>query len=127
MRMVVVFPAPFRPRSPVIVPRRTVNETPSTARTAPNVLTTSRTSNTTDMRRQPFSRNVKRLEAAYCTWGGGLGLGVGGSGIISNDDDPRQNMLDHLDDALNRAAWHVPFTRRGENGQGGSQDQRNNK
>src|SRR5882762_1717905 len=51
IRMVVVFPAPFRPSNPVIVPRWTVNETPSTARTSPNVFTTSRTDKTTDMRK----------------------------------------------------------------------------
>src|SRR5260370_30514106 len=91
MRMVVVFPAPFRPSRPVIVPRRTVNETPSTARTAPNVLTTLRTSNTTDISRtlpRPETLRQDRpgiLEAAYCTWAGGQGLGgvgVGDRGVI---------------------------------------------
>src|SRR5688500_1886190 len=43
MRMVVVFPAPLRPSSPVMVPLRTLNETPSTARTSPNVFRISRT------------------------------------------------------------------------------------
>src|SRR5438270_12443927 len=69
IRMVVVFPAPFRPSNPVIVPRWTVNETPSTALTAPNVFTTSRTDNTTDMRKLPSE------QAAYCTVGGDQGLG----------------------------------------------------
>src|SRR3954467_3753607 len=72
IRMVVVFPAPLRPSSPVIVPRWTVNETPSTARTAPNVFTTSRTDKTTDMRKLPGE------SPAYCKREGGLGFGEGG-------------------------------------------------
>src|SRR5688572_9362947 len=47
MRSVVVFPAPFGPRSPKITPCGTSKESPSTARTSPvllrNVLTRSRT------------------------------------------------------------------------------------
>ena len=39
MRMVVDLPAPFGPRKPSTSPRSTLNETPSTARFAPNVLT----------------------------------------------------------------------------------------
>src|SRR5229473_1760650 len=46
MRIVVVLPAPLRPRRPVMVPCRTEKETPSTARTAPNVLVISRTERT---------------------------------------------------------------------------------
>src|SRR5471032_504624 len=49
MRIVVVFQAPLRPRRPVIVPRRIEKETPSTARTSPNVLTTSRTARISDI------------------------------------------------------------------------------
>jgi hypothetical protein len=37
MRMVVDFPAPFGPRNPSTSPRPTENETPSTARFAPNI------------------------------------------------------------------------------------------
>src|SRR5205823_13548820 len=84
IRMVVVFPAPFRPRSPVMVPRRTENETPSTARTAPNVLTTSRTARTTDIRR-PLTGEVGN--AAYCTRGGGRGYGWGGTVNGSSDGE----------------------------------------
>jgi len=39
MRSVVVLPAPLGPRKPSTSPRSTVNETPSTARLAPNVFT----------------------------------------------------------------------------------------
>jgi hypothetical protein len=39
MRMVVDLPAPLGPRKPSTSPRSTVNETPSTARLAPKVLT----------------------------------------------------------------------------------------
>ena len=39
MRMVVDLPAPFGPRKPSTSPRSTLNETPSTARLAPNVFT----------------------------------------------------------------------------------------
>src|SRR3979411_2153996 len=39
MRMVVDLPAPFGPRKPSTSPRATLNEMPSTARFAPNVLT----------------------------------------------------------------------------------------
>jgi len=42
--MVVVFPAPFGPRNPKIVPSSTENEIPSTATTSPNVLWRSVTS-----------------------------------------------------------------------------------
>jgi hypothetical protein len=59
IRMVVVFPAPFRPRSPVIVPRRTVNEIPSTARTSPKTLTMSRTA-----RISPIAENSPRSARA---------------------------------------------------------------
>ncbi len=38
MRSVVVFPDPLGPRKPVTVPAGTVNETPRTAVTRPNVL-----------------------------------------------------------------------------------------
>src|SRR5690242_7155083 len=38
MRSVVVLPAPFGPSRPVISPSRAVNDTPSTAFTAPNAL-----------------------------------------------------------------------------------------
>src|SRR6266540_5052839 len=51
MRIVVVLPAPLRPRRPVIVPCWTEKETPSTARTAPKVFTTSRTERTSLIRR----------------------------------------------------------------------------
>src|SRR3954452_20070091 len=71
--MVVVFPAPLRPSSPVIVPRWTVNETPSTARTVPNVFTTSRTDNTTDIRKLPGE------QPAYCKRVGVQGFGKDGS------------------------------------------------
>ncbi|HEV7765663.1 MAG TPA: hypothetical protein VGQ76_11725 [Thermoanaerobaculia bacterium] len=40
MRISVVFPAPFSPTSPTISPRRSVSETSSTARVAPNDLLT---------------------------------------------------------------------------------------
>ncbi len=36
MRSVVVLPAPFGPRNPVIVPRSSAKERPSTATTSPN-------------------------------------------------------------------------------------------
>src|SRR5690349_13144002 len=49
MRMVVVFPAPLRPRRPVMVPRFTANETPSTARTVAKDLVMSRTERTSGM------------------------------------------------------------------------------
>ena len=39
MRMVVDLPAPFGPRKPSTSPRSTLNDTPSTARLAPKVLT----------------------------------------------------------------------------------------
>src|SRR5260370_649170 len=59
--MVVVLPAPLRPRRPVMVPLRTEKETPSTARTAPNNLVISRTERTSVISR--FSTE----SAAYCT------------------------------------------------------------
>src|SRR3990172_5723934 len=39
MRMVVDLPEPFGPRNPTTSPRSTVNDTPSTARLVPKVLT----------------------------------------------------------------------------------------
>src|SRR5260221_14732934 len=44
MRSVVVLPAPLAPRSPGISPSRATKETPSTARTAPKDLRSSRSS-----------------------------------------------------------------------------------
>src|SRR5947209_822733 len=82
IRMVVVFPAPLRPRRPVMVPCRTVKETPSTALTTPNVLTTSRTAKTTDIRRN-LAEGLGT--AAYCTRGRGQGLG--GMGVVSSNGD----------------------------------------
>src|SRR5262249_23311088 len=46
IRRQVVLPAPFLPRSPVIVPGRTAKDTPSTARTSPKLLETPRTART---------------------------------------------------------------------------------
>src|SRR5437868_14215900 len=45
MRSVVVLPAPLGPSRPVISPSRATNETPATARTAPNDLCRFSTSN----------------------------------------------------------------------------------
>src|SRR5207245_8356335 len=57
--IVVVLPAPLRPRRPVMVPCWTEKETPSTARTAPNVLTISRTERTSLIRR--VQKCVRRI------------------------------------------------------------------
>src|ERR1043166_9151450 len=80
IRMVVVFPAPFRPSSPVMVPRRTEKETPSTARTTPNVLTTSRTAKTTDIHR-PLAGN---LETRRIVRGEGVRVTGGGEAVQSH-------------------------------------------
>src|ERR1700680_727696 len=71
IRMVVVLPAPLRPRRPVIVPCLTEKETPSTARTALNVFTISRTERTSVIRRLPSSkvRRIVRVSSAQKLFG----------------------------------------------------------
>ena len=65
IRIVVVLPAPLRPRRPVIVPRRTVNETPSTARTSPNVFRTSRTARISAIPILSFAPRIVRAGVVY--------------------------------------------------------------
>src|SRR3954453_2589329 len=84
MRMVVVFPAPLRPRRPVMEPRRTVNETPSTARTESKVLTTSRTERISTMTRL-------QKKCGYCR-----GSGMGGIRLKVVLRDDREDLFEVL-------------------------------
>src|SRR3954470_6144575 len=94
IRIVVVFPAPLRPSSPVIVPRWTVNETPSTARRAPNVFTTSRTDQTTDIRKlsQRLSRRIVREGE----------LRFRRNRIVQVEDRGREDLLQRPNDTVNK-------------------------
>src|SRR5438309_1275763 len=82
IRMVVVFPAPLRPRRPVMVPRGTEKETPSTAWTAPNVFTTSRKARMSDI--YPVSSFGGDELPGNCTLRDDYGFGGAGEMISSS-------------------------------------------
>src|SRR6185369_2873895 len=98
MRIVVVLPAPFRPKRPVMVPRRTEKETPSTARTSPNVLTTSRTARISDI--YPVLSRQGAFDPGNCT--GTTALRFRGCRLdevfVGLDPESLRQVLDELDD-----------------------------
>src|SRR5688572_2410088 len=94
IRIVVVFPAPLRPSRPVIVPRRTVNETPSTARTFPNVFLTSRTAKISAI---PILSTAPGIVRGEEEWGCG-GSGTRRNRVVVLRRDTTEEILDLLDD-----------------------------
>src|SRR5687768_11553087 len=107
IRIVVVLPAPLRPRRPVMVPRRTVNEIPSTARTSPNVFLTSRTARISPigLPLAPWPPQRRDQSAGYCTGERekGSGFGVRRTRLILEDPDIREP-LELLEDFRNLCA-----------------------
>src|SRR5436309_15757631 len=98
IRMVVVLPAPLRPSRPVIVPFWMEKETPSTARTAPNVFTISRTDRTS------LIRPLRYLERGvlYASPRPKLGLDWAYERHIGRMQDPDDLLHDTREGALDR-------------------------